>query len=105
MRRVRLHSKTIVLLILLALRSRAAGQSTAVVFPSDDTWIRQGGDSSRPRGRKRQMTAARTRFALVKFDLISFLSTSTQVESATLQMVPVKMPPKATIWLLAVGGE
>src|SRR5262249_21785908 len=58
-----------------------------------------------PRGRKKQMTTATTRFGLVKFDLISFLPTSTRVKSATLQMVPIKMPPKATIWLLSVGGE
>ena len=41
----------------------------------------------------------------VKFDLIAFLPTSTAIQNATLQMVPIKMPPKATIWLLAVGGE
>jgi len=96
---------SIVLLTLLALRGRASGESTAVVFPSDDTWIRQGGQSSQPRGRKKQMMTAATRFGLVKFDLIAFLPTSTAIKSATLQMVPIKMPPKATIWLLAVGGE
>src|SRR5262249_42882549 len=101
---MRLHSKTIGLLILLALRGRAFAQSTAVVFPSDDTWIRPNGHSSQPRGRKKQMVTAATRFGLVKFDLISFLPTSTSIQSATLQMVPIKMPPKETIWLLAVGG-
>jgi hypothetical protein len=93
------------LLIVLAFGARAAAQSTAVVFPSDDTWVRQGGHSSQPRGRKKQMVAAATRLGLVKFNLISLLPTSTQVKSAMLQMVPIKMPRKATIWLLAVGGE
>src|SRR4029077_19180512 len=100
-----LHSRSIVLLTLLALPGRASGESTAVVFPSDDTWIRQGGQSSQPRGRKKQMVAATIRLGLVKVDLIAFLPTSTSIQSATLQMVPIKMPPKATIWLLAVGGE
>src|SRR4029077_15723339 len=63
------------------------------------------GQSSQPRGRKKQMMTAATRFGLVKFDLIAFLPSSTAIKSATLQMVPIKMPPKATIWLLAVGGE
>jgi len=93
------------LLIVLAFVPRAAAQPSAVVFPSDDTWVRQGGHSSQPRGRKKQMVTAATRFGLVKFNLISFLPASTQVKSATLQMVPIEMPPKATIWLLAVGGE
>src|SRR5262245_47310855 len=92
-------------LIVLALRARAAAQSTAVVFPSDDTWIRQGGHSSQPRGRKKQMVTSGTKFGLIKFNLISFLPTSTSIKSATLQMVPIKMPPDATIWLLEVSGE
>src|SRR5262245_27259992 len=89
----------------LAFGARAGAQSTAVVFPSDDTWVRQGGHSSQPRGRKKQMVIAATRFGLVKFNLISLMPASTQVKRATLQMVPIKMPRKATIWLLAVGGE
>jgi hypothetical protein len=92
------------LLIILALRARAAAQSSAVVFPSHDTWIRQDGQSSQARGRKKQMVTAATRFGLVKFNLIAFLPTSTQVKSATLQMVPIQMPPRATIWLLT-GAE
>jgi hypothetical protein len=52
-----------------------------------------------------QMVAAATRFGLVKFNLISLLPASTQVKSARLEIVPIKMSPKATIWLLAVGGE
>src|SRR4029077_17092828 len=100
-----LHLRSIVLLTLLELPGRASGESTAVVFPSDDTWIRQGGQSSQPRGRKKQMVAATIRLGLVKFDLIAFLPTSTSIKSATLQMVPIKMPPKATIWLLEVTGE
>src|SRR5262249_33293853 len=94
------------LLIVVAFGARAAAQSTAVVFPSDDTWVRQGGHSSQPRGRKNQMATAATRFGLLKFNLISFLPASTQVKSATLQMVPIKMPrTPATIWLRATGGE
>src|SRR5262245_11421387 len=89
----------------LAFGARAGAQSTAVVFPSDDTWVRQGGHSSQPRGRKKQMVIAATRFGLVKFNLISLMPASTQIKRATLEMVPIKMPPKATIWLLAMGGE
>ena len=60
--------------LLFALPGRAAGESTAVVFPSDDAWIRQGGRSSQPRGRKKQMMTAATRFGLVKFrTFIAFL--------------------------------
>src|SRR5262249_37818842 len=90
--------------IVLAFGARAAAQSTAVVFPSDDTWVRQGGHSSRPRGRKNQRVPGATRFGLIKFNLIAFLPASTQVKSATLQMVPIATP-SATVWLLAVGGE
>jgi hypothetical protein len=80
------------LLIVLAFGAPAAAQSTAVVFPSDDTWVRQGGHSSQPRGRKKQMVTAASRFGLVKFNLISFLPGSTQIKSASLQMVPIEMP-------------
>jgi hypothetical protein len=93
------------LLIVVAFGARAAAQSTAVVFPSDDTWVQQGGHSSQPRGRRKEMVSTGTKFGLVKFNLISFLPTSTSIKSATLQMVPIKMPPKATIWLLEVTEE
>ena len=93
------------LLIVVAFGARAAAQSTAVVFPSDDTWVQQGGHSSQPRGRKKEMVSTGTKFGLVKFNLISFLPTNTSIQSATLQMVSIKMPPKATIWLLEVTGE
>src|SRR5215475_302764 len=93
------------LLSILAFGAHAAAQSTAVVFPSDDTWIIQGGRASRPRGRQKQMVTSPTRFGLVKFNLIALLPSSTQIKSATLQLVAIKMPRSTTVSLFAVGGE
>src|SRR5215468_9499823 len=93
------------LLSILAFGAHAAAQSTAVVFPSDDTWIIQGGRASRPRGRQKRMVTSPTRFGLVKFNLIALLPSSTQIKSATLQLVAIKMPKRTTVSLFAVGGE
>src|SRR5262249_31877208 len=92
------------LLIVLAFGARAAARSTTVVFPSDDTWVREGGKSSAPRGRSTKMLGGSQRVALVKFNLISFLPPGTPIVSAILRLRPRGMWPGTTVSVDVVLG-
>src|SRR5215471_11867370 len=89
--------------VLLAVRSVSSAQVSAVLVPSDNTWLRRG-VSRKPHGNSKKLLAGRGRVALLKFDLLSLLPAGTPVQRAVLQLVPLGRGPRPTVSVSPVLG-
>jgi hypothetical protein len=88
----------------LATSSFAFAQATtAVLFPSDDSWVRPG-VSRKPHGNSKTLVSGRGRVALVQFNLPSALPTATQIQRAILQIVPLGPAPRSTVSVFPILG-
>src|SRR5262249_59873253 len=89
--------------VVLATSSGAFAQATAVLFPSDNSWIRPG-VSRPPQGTTKKLVIGGQRLALIEFNLLPVLPIGTPIQRAILQMVALgsgASPPLSIFSILA----